>query len=207
MESKKYRLFFVKRIVDFLLSLVIMLLIWPFILLIAICIRTFIGSPVLFMQTRPGHKGKPFKLYKFRTMMESRNAQGRLLPDEDRLTGLGKFLRSFSLDELPEIINVIKGDMSIIGPRPLLMQYLDRYSPEQSRRHDVLPGITGWAQVNGRNTLSWEDKFQLDVWYVDNWSIGLDIKIAFMTIWKVLSREGINEQGFATSREFMGNDE
>ncbi|HKZ44554.1 MAG TPA: sugar transferase, partial [Anaerolineales bacterium] len=144
-------------------------------------------------------------LLKFRSMADRRNDKGELLPDNERLTRFGKFLRNYSLDELPELFNVLRGEMSLVGPRPLLMQYLDRYSPEQARRHNVLPGITGWAQVNGRNTLTWQDKFQMDVWYVDNWSIGLDIKILLITVWKVIRREGINEPGFATSQEFMGN--
>ena len=195
----------IKRIGDLLISFFILAILSPLILIIAICVRVFIGKPVVFMQKRPGYKGKPFDLLKFRSMNDRMNEQGSLMPDEERLTAFGSFLRNYSLDELPEFINVLRGDMSLVGPRPLLMQYLDRYSPEQARRHDVLPGITGWAQVNGRNTLTWQEKFKLDVWYVDNWSLGLDIKILFMTIWKVIKREGINEPGFATSREFMGN--
>lgn len=182
------------------------LIILPFILLIAACIRIFIGSPVLFRQVRPGLGGKPFKIYKFRSMNDARDADGNLLPDDQRLTKLGRFLRSTSLDELPELINVLKGEMSLVGPRPLLMQYLERYSPEQKRRQDVLPGITGWAQINGRNTLTWQDKFKLDVWYVDHWSAGLDLRILLQTFWKVLRREGISQPGHATAEEFMGND-
>ncbi|HCC78135.1 MAG: hypothetical protein A2X25_04985 [Chloroflexi bacterium GWB2_49_20] len=196
----------VKRLVDVILTCLGLIIIWPLILLIAACIRIFIGSPVLFRQVRPGFGGKPFMVYKFRSMNEKKDGQGNLLPDGERLTGLGKSLRTTSLDELPELINVLKGEMSLVGPRPLLMQYLERYSPEQARRHDVLPGITGWAQINGRNALTWQDKFQLDVWYVDNWSVGLDLKILLLTFWKVLKREGISQPGYATAEEFMGNE-
>ena len=150
---------------------------WPILLVTALIIRITMGSPVLFRQMRPGLQGKPFVMYKFRTMLDLRDEDGNVLPDEQRLTGVGRFLRSTSIDELPELINVLKGEMSLVGPRPLLMEYLDRYTPEQARRHNVKPGITGWAQVNGRNAISWEDKFKLDVWYVDNWSLWLDIKI------------------------------
>jgi len=170
----------------------------------ALVIRTTLGKPVLFKQVRPGKDGKPFTIYKFRTMNNATGANGRLLPDEKRLTPFGKFLRSTSLDELPELFNVLKGDMSIVGPRPLLMQYLGRYTPEQVRRHEVKPGLTGWAQVNGRNALSWEEKFRLDVWYVDNWSLALDLKILIMTVVKVLRREGISQPGQATMEEFWG---
>ena len=149
--------------------------------------------------------GKPILIYKFRTMTDSRDPQGDLLPDADRLTRLGRFLRSTSLDELPELLNVLRGEMSLVGPRPLLMQYLERYSLEQARRHNVLPGITGWAQINGRNALTWDDKFRLDVWYVDHWSLGLDLKILALTLVKVLLREGISQAGHATAEEFMGN--
>ena len=162
------------------------------------------GSPVLFKQQRPGLHGKPFMMSKFRTMTDARDGDGNLLPDADRLTRLGRFLRSTSLDELPELFNVLKGDMSLVGPRPLLMRYLDRYTPEQARRHEVRPGITGWAQINGRNALSWEDKFTLDVWYVDHCSLLLDMRIILQTIWKVLRREGISQEGEATMSEFMG---
>jgi len=160
------------------------------------------GTPVLFRQRRPGLHGKPFICYKFRTMTDSRDSDGSLLPDSERLTGFGRFLRKTSLDELPELFNVLKGDMSLVDPRPLLMQYLDRYTPEQARRHEVKPGITGWAQVNGRNALTWEEKFKLDVWYVNNRSLWLDLKIIAMTIWKILIREGINQPGQATMEEF-----
>jgi len=170
----------------------------------ALVVRIKLGSPVLFRQMRPGFQGKPFELYKFRTMTDARGHDGALLPDAARLTRFGQFLRAASLDELPELLNVLKGDMSLVGPRPLLMQYLDRYTLEQARRHEAKPGITGWAQVNGRNALTWEEKFKLDVWYVDNQSFWLDIKIIFMTIWKILKREGINQQGQATMEEFKG---
>ena len=162
------------------------------------------GSPVFFTQIRPELNGKPFKLYKFRTMKNSRDQNGHLLSDEKRLTKLGKWLRSTSLDELPELINIIKGDMSIVGPRPLLMRYLDRYSPEQARRNEVKPGLTGWAQINGRNAVSWDEKFKLDVWYVDNQSFWLDIRIVALTIVKVLRREDISHEGEATMTEFLG---
>jgi lipopolysaccharide/colanic/teichoic acid biosynthesis glycosyltransferase len=165
------------------------------------------GKPVLFVQTRPGFMGKPFKLYKFRTMKNVRDVNGDLLPDSQRLTALGQFLRSTSLDELPELLNVLREEMSLVGPRPLLMQYLERYSKEQFRRHHVLPGMTGWAQINGRNLLTWQDKFRFDVWYVDNWSLGLDIKILAITFRKALMREGISQPGHVTAEEFMGNPE
>ncbi len=169
-------------------------------------VRLAHGSPVLFTQVRPGYFGRPFKIYKFRTMTDERDTQGNLLPDAERLTRLGRFLRASSLDELPELFNVLRGEMSLVGPRPLLMQYLTRYTPEQARRHAVLPGITGWAQVNGRNALTWEDKFRLDVWYVENWSFWLDIQILWMTAWKVVKREGISQPGHATAEEFMGSE-
>lgn len=193
-----------KRLFDLFLTVPGLILVSPILLVTAILVRIFHGSPVMFKHTRPGYRGKPFTLYKFRTMTEARDPHGNLLPDEKRLTPLGKFLRAASLDELPELFNVLKGEMSLIGPRPLLMQYLNRYTPEQARRHHVLPGITGWAQINGRNNLSWEVKFELDVWYVDHWSVWLDLKILVLTLWKVMKREGINEPGNATAREFMG---
>ena len=164
-----------KRFLDILFSLIGELLTWPILLVTALIIRITMGSPVLFRQMRPGLQGKPFVMYKFRTMHDLRDEDGNVLPDEQRLTRVGRFLRSTSIDELPELINVLKGEMSLVGPRPLLMEYLDRYTPEQARRHNVKPGITGWAQVNGRNAISWEDKFKLDVWYVDNWSLWLDL--------------------------------
>jgi sugar transferase EpsL len=165
-------------------------------------IRLMLGSGIFFKQVRPGLHGRPFRIYKFRTMKEVFDKNGNLLPDAERLTRIGKFLRSTSLDELPEILNVIKGDMSIVGPRPLLMQYLNLYNPEQQRRHEIKPGITGWAQINGRNAISWEEKFKLDVWYVENQSVSLDLKIIATTIWKIITREGINQPGEATMEEF-----
>ncbi|RTH28095.1 sugar transferase [Thermus scotoductus] len=194
-----------KRILDVVGASFALLAFGPLMLYVALRIWREMGSPVLFRQVRPGLQGRPFVMYKFRTMTEERDADGRLLPDERRLTPLGKFLRQYSLDEFPEFINVLKGDMSLVGPRPLLMEYLDRYTPEQARRHEVKPGITGWAQVNGRNALSWEEKFKLDVWYVDNWNLLLDLKILLMTIVKVLRREGISAQGHATMPEFKGS--
>ena len=176
----------------------------PIMLVLALLIINQMGRPVVFRQKRPGLGGQPFDLYKFRTMTDQRDSDGRLLPDEKRLTGLGKFLRRFSLDELPQLFNVLKGELSFVGPRPLLMQYLERYSPEQARRHEVKPGITGWAQVNGRNALSWEGKFELDVWYVDHQSFWLDVQIIALTIKKVLLREGISAQGEATMPRFTG---
>jgi lipopolysaccharide/colanic/teichoic acid biosynthesis glycosyltransferase len=193
-----------KRIFDLAASLVGGTLISPLLAVISLLVYFSHGSPVLFRQLRPGLKGKPFINYKFRTMLDTRDLQGTLLPDSQRLTGLGRFLRAASLDELPEIYNVLRGEMSLVGPRPLLMQYLERYSPEQARRHDVLPGITGWAQVNGRNAITWEDKFRLDLWYVDHWTFLLDIKILLLTLGKVILREGISQPGFSTAEEFMG---
>jgi len=193
-----------KRTFDLLLAVPGILLISPLMGAIALVIRFAMGRPVLFHQTRPGYRGEPFVVYKLRTMAEARDAEGNLLPDEARLTRLGRFLRSYSLDELPELINVMRGEMSLVGPRPLLMQYIERYTPEQARRHDVLPGMTGWAQVRGRNVLRWEDRFQLDVWYVDHWSPWLDIKILLLTLWKVIKREGISQPGHATMDEFQG---
>ena len=195
---------YIKRLFDLAVVVPSVIILSPLLVLIGFLVHLKIGSPVFFRQQRPGLNGKPFVIYKFRTMTDARDADGKLLPDGERLTGLGRFLRKTSMDELPEFFNVIKGDMSIVGPRPLLMQYLDRYTPEQARRHEVKPGITGWAQVNGRNAISWEDKFKLDVWYVDNWSVWLDVKIIFMTISKIVKREGINQQGQATMEEFKG---
>lgn len=194
-----------KRLLDLLLTIPGLALLSPALVLIAVLVRIYHGSPIFFHQLRPGYRGKPFELIKFRTMSEARDPQGKLLPDAQRLTRLGRFLRSTSLDELPEFFLVLAGKMSLVGPRPLLMQYLERYTPEQKRRHDVLPGITGWAQINGRNALTWEDKFNLDVWYVDHWSLGLDIKILLLTLWKVLQRDGISQPGHATAEEFMGS--
>jgi sugar transferase EpsL len=193
-----------KRIFDLFVTVPCLLLISPLMGVIALIVRFALGRPVLFRQTRPGYRGEPFVVLKFRTMAEARYAEGNILSDEVRLTRLGRFLRSFSLDELPEFINVVRGEMSLVGPRPLLMQYLQRYTSEQARRHNVLPGITGWAQVRGRNVLRWEDRFQLDVWYVDHWSFWLDIKILLLTLWKVVTREGISQPGHATMEEFQG---
>jgi sugar transferase EpsL len=193
----------VKRIFDLLIALPGFILISPVLVSFGILIKIIQKGPVLFCQIRPGLKSAPFTLYKFRTMNDNLDEQGRLLPDAERLTRFGAFLRSTSLDELPELWNVLKGDMSIVGPRPLLMQYLDRYTSEQARRHEVKPGITGWAQVNGRNAISWEEKFKLDVWYADNRSIWLDIRIIGMTAWKILKREGISQEGQATMEEFF----
>ena len=194
-----------KRVFDVILALLVLLLVWiPLIVLITL-IRRKLGSPVFFKQVRPGLHGLPFEMVKFRSMMDARGPDGQLLPDADRLTPFGRFLRSSSLDELPGLWNVLKGDMSLVGPRPLLMEYLPLYSTEQARRHNVRPGITGWAQVNGRNALSWEDKFKLDVWYVDNLSLWLDIKILWLTVRKVLVREGISAAGEATMSKFTGS--
>lgn len=194
-----------KRIFDFLVALCAILTLLPVIILVALLIRLKLGSPILFTQDRPGLNGKIFKMMKFRTMLDAKDKQGNLLPDEQRMTKFGGFLRSTSLDELPGLLNVIKGDMSLVGPRPLLVQYLPLYSPEQARRHNVRPGITGWAQVNGRNAISWEDKFKLDVWYVENQSFLLDIKILFLTVKKVFVREGISGDGHVTMEPFKGN--
>jgi len=194
-----------KRLFDLVLTIPGLLIISPILLLLAIYIRGRLGTPVLFRQLRPGLNGKPFLLNKFRTMTSEVDNHGEPLPDTQRLTSFGQFLRSFSLDELPELINVLKGEMSLVGPRPLLMQYLERYTQEQARRHEVLPGITGWAQINGRNALTWEDKFRFDTWYVEHWSLPLDIKILALTFWKTIKREGISQPGHATSEEFMGS--
>jgi len=194
-----------KRIFDLALTLPGMVVISPLLLILAILVLIFHGRPILFRQMRPGYRGRPFYVYKFRTMTEDRDDRGDMLPDTHRLTRLGRFLRRWSLDELPNFFQVLSGKMSLVGPRPLLMQYLELYTPEQMRRHDVLPGITGWAQVNGRNALTWEDKFRLDVWYVDNWSLWLDIRILAITLWKVIKREGINQPGRATADEFVGS--
>jgi len=193
-----------KRAFDLLLTIPGVLVISPLLAVLAILVRLRLGAPILFRQIRPGYRGQPFTLYKLRTMTEAQDKDGRLLPDAERLTGLGRALRSSSLDDLPNVINVLRGEMSLVGPRPLLMEYLVRYTAEQARRHEVLPGITGWAQVNGRNDLSWEDKFRLDVWYVDHWSLRLDVRILALTAWRVLRREGISQPGFATAQEFRG---
>jgi len=193
-----------KRLFDLCLTIPGVILISPLILVLAILVRVKLGSPILFRQVRPGYKGRLFTLNKFRTMTDQRDAEGNLLPDADRLTSFGRFLRSTSMDELPELLNVLRGEMSLVGPRPLLTVYLDRYTPEQARRHDVLPGMAGWAQINGRNALTWEEKFKLDVWYVDHWSLWLDVKILALTFVKVIRREGINQPGAATATEFKG---
>lgn len=194
-----------KRLFDLALTIPGLVVLSPILLVLAVLVRIFHGAPVLFRQKRPGYQGKPFYVTKFRTMTEDRDQVGELLPDTHRLTRLGRFLRASSLDELPELFHVISGKMSLVGPRPLLMQYLTLYTPEQMRRHDVLPGITGWAQINGRNAISWEDKFRLDVWYVDHWSLWLDINILATTLWKVVKREGISQPGRATADEFTGS--
>lgn len=194
-----------KRAFDFFAAALGMMLLCIPLLVLARMVRTRLGSPVLFRQIRPGYHGRPFELIKFRTMRDLFDEKGKPLPDAERITPFGNFLRSSSLDELPELWNVLKGEMSLVGPRPLLMEYLDRYTPEQFRRHEVRPGITGWAQVNGRNAISWEEKFKLDVWYVDNRSLWLDIKILWMTFDKVFKREGISQEGQATAEKFMGS--
>ena len=194
-----------KRILDLVLTIPALILLSPLFALLVLLVRLKLGSPVFFRQQRPGLHAKPFILIKFRTMTDIHDVHGNLLPDANRLTPFGQVLRSTSLDELPELIHVIKGEMSLVGPRPLLIQYLDRYTPEQMRRHDVKPGITGWVQVNGRNALTWEQKFALDVWYVDHQSFWLDVRIIVMTVWKVLKREGINQLGHVTAEEFRGN--
>ncbi len=192
-----------KRVLDVILALLGALILSPLLLLISLLVWIAYGRPVIFRQKRAGYRGEPFWIYKFRTMTDTRDGNAMLLPDEQRLTSLGKFLRASSLDELPELINVLRGEMSIVGPRPLFVHYLERYSPEQARRHAVLPGITGWAQVHGRNALAWEDKFALDVWYVDHWSFWLDLRIIFLSIIKTIRQEGINQPGQATAEEFM----
>jgi sugar transferase EpsL len=196
-----------KRLLDIGIALTGLILLSPLLLLLAMLVRIKLGSPVFFRQQRPGLREKPFELLKFRTMTNLRDEQGRLLPDEKRLTPLGKFIRSTSLDELPELVNVLAGEMSLVGPRPLLMQYLDRYTPEQARRHDVKPGITGWAQINGRNAITWEEKFAMDVWYVDHRSLRLDLQILLTTALKVFRRDGISAPGHATMSTFQATHE
>ena len=195
----------IKRFFDFLLSLVLLLILCPIYIVVVLLILFKIGRPVFFRQKRPGVSGKIFNIYKFRTMTVEKDEGGELLPDEQRLTSVGMYIRSASLDELPQILNVLKGDMSFVGPRPLLIEYLSLYSEKQSRRHEVKPGITGWAQVNGRNAISWENKFELDIWYVDNISFTTDIKILLLTLRKVFISEGINQEGEATSESFKGS--
>jgi lipopolysaccharide/colanic/teichoic acid biosynthesis glycosyltransferase len=196
-----------KRSFDFLVSLCVILLLSPVIALVAWKIRKNLGSPVLFKQLRPGKNGNPFEMIKFRSMKNATDVKGNTLPDAERMTPFGNILRSTSLDELPELWNVLKGDMSLVGPRPLLMQYLPLYSKEQARRHEVRPGVTGWAQINGRNAISWEDKFKLDIWYVDNRSFWLDIKILLLTVKKVLIKDGISAEGHVTIEPFRGGHE
>ena len=196
---------FYSKYLKYLFDFIIIIILLPIVIVFVFCVMLINKSPVFFTQQRPGLRGKPFTIYKFRTMSDERDAGGNLLPDEQRLTRFGEFLRKTSLDELPELFNVLKGDMSLVGPRPLLMEYLPLYSEEQMRRHKVKPGITGWAQVNGRNTLSWEDKFKMDVWYVDHLSFRLDIRILLITLWKVIKREGISQDGHATAEKFRGN--
>ena len=200
-----YKYFF-KRLIDFIIVFCVLVVIWPILLIITLWLHfANRGAGAFFAQERPGKGGKVFKVIKFKTMTDERDADGNLLPDADRLTNVGRFVRSTSIDELPQLINVLKGDMALIGPRPLLVQYLPLYSKEQARRHDVRPGITGWAQVNGRNAISWTKKFELDVWYVDHCSFWLDVKIIFLTIKKVFVREGISQEGQATMEFFTGN--
>ncbi|EOS19926.1 MULTISPECIES: sugar transferase [Bacteroidales] len=200
-----YKHFF-KRLIDFIIVFCVLVVIWPILLVVTLWLHfANKGTGAFFMQERPGKGGKVFKVIKFKTMTDERDADGNLLPDADRLTNVGRFVRSTSIDELPQLINVLKGDMALIGPRPLLVQYLPLYSKEQARRHDVRPGITGWAQVNGRNAISWMKKFELDVWYVDHCSFLLDVKIIFLTIKKVFVREGISQEGQATMEFFTGN--
>ena len=194
-----------KRLFDFIVALSAFVMLLPIIIIVGILIRTKLGSPILFTQDRPGLNGKVFKMMKFRTMLDGKDKHGNLLPDDERMTPFGAFLRSTSLDELPGLFNVLKGDMSLVGPRPLLVQYLPLYSNEQARRHNVRPGITGWAQVNGRNAISWDEKFKLDVWYVDNQSFWLDIKILLLTVKKVFVREGISAEGHVTIEPFKGS--
>ena len=196
---------FVKRLLDITISLIALIFLLPLMLLIYLLVRINLGSPAFFLQERVGKDNKIFKMIKFRTMKNSTDKNGNLLSDNERVTKFGSFLRSFSLDELPELINILKGNMSLVGPRALLVQYLGLYNDEQIRRHEVLPGLTGWAQINGRNSITWSEKFKLDVWYVDNWSLWLDIKIFFLTFWKVLKREGINQSESVTMEYFNGS--
>jgi lipopolysaccharide/colanic/teichoic acid biosynthesis glycosyltransferase len=196
---------FLKRLFDVAVAALFLLLLWPLYLLVALLILANLGRPAVFRHLRPGYQARPFTLFKFRTMTDARDSEGKLLPDGERLTGLGRWLRRFSLDELPQMWNVLCGEMSLVGPRPLLMQYLDRYTPEQARRHDVPPGMTGWTQVKGRNALTWEEKFSLDLWYVDHWSLWLDARILLLTVGLVLKGEGVSLPGHATTTEFMGS--
>ncbi len=194
-----------KRLIYLVVSILVLVVCFPLMIVVSCIILKSMGFPIFFRQLRPGKNSKLFNLVKFRTMTLYRDANGKILADASRLTRLGQFLRSTSIDELPQLVNVLKGEMSLVGPRPLLQEYLGRYSPEQARRHDVTPGITGWAQINGRNNLSWEEKFKLDVWYVDNWSLLLDLKIIFLSLIRVLSKRDINQVGHATVEEFKGS--
>lgn len=196
---------FIKRGLDLLLSGCALLVLWPVLLVLVLLVRCKLGSPAIFCQERPGKNGRVFRLYKLRTMTDERDENGQLLPDEVRLTPFGRTLRSLSLDELPELWNIFRGDMSLVGPRPLLVKYLPLYNDEQARRHEVMPGLTGWAQVNGRNLVTWEDKFAMDVWYVDHISFGLDLKILWLTVKAVLRKEGISAEGSATMEDFAGS--
>lgn len=198
---------YIKRILDIISSLLAIIILSPLLAVTAVLVKTKLGSPVLFKQERPGKDEKIFTLMKFRTMTDERDENGELLPDEVRLTKFGKFLRSTSIDELPELFNILKGDMSVIGPRPLLVEYIPRYNEHQHRRHEVRPGLSGWAQVNGRNTVSWEDKFDMDVHYVDNYSFAMDVKILFMTVLNVIKKKGISSETSATMEVFMGTPE
>jgi len=197
----------IKRLFDLVLSLVLLILFAPVMIILVLIVKIKMGSPVIFRQQRPGLQGRPFYLYKFRTMSDTRDEHGKFLPDHARLTGFGELMRKTSLDELPQLVNVVRGELSFVGPRPLLMQYLERYNPEQARRHEVKPGITGWAQVNGRNAISWEEKFAFDIWYVDNRSFWLDIKILWLTLLKVIRAEGISGGDSATMSEFLGTNQ
>lgn len=196
----------IKKTFDFFGAFLLLLVLSPLMLLLFLITKTMIGNPVFFIQRRPGKNGKVFKIYKFRTMTDKRDEGGFLLPDSERLTSFGVIMRKFSLDELPQLFNVLKGELSFVGPRPLLVEYLELYSEEQKRRHEVTPGISGWAQVKGRNSISWEEKFKLDVWYVDNWSLWLDVKILFLTVYKVIKRDGISSSDSVTMPYFKGEE-
>lgn len=204
MSKKKYRIF-IKRILDICVALGVLIALFPVIVIVAVLVKTKLGSPIIFTQERVGKDNKIFKMIKFRTMKECIDKDGNILPDEERLTSFGKKLRSSSLDELPELINILKGDMSLVGPRPLLVDYLPLYSKEQIRRHEVLPGLTGWAQINGRNSITWEEKFKLDIFYIDNWSLKLDFKIFILTFSKLFKQDGISQEGMATTVRFNGS--
>nr|NJM01488.1 sugar transferase [Desulfobacula sp.] len=194
-----------KRFFDFSVSLILVFMLFPMFIMIALVVKNKLGSPVLFRQMRPGFKGRPFEIYKFRSLTDEKDEKGNFLPDDKRFTPFSSLLRGSSLDELPELINVLNGDMSLVGPRPLLMQYLERYDEVQARRHDVRPGITGWAQVNGRNDVSWEEKFKMDIWYVDHQNFCVDLKILWLTLFRVFRQEGIHQKGHVTAAEFMGS--